>query len=255
MTLTTAQIEEFRNHGVLVIKGLFDDNSINNLSTWLEELKNKQPAYGKEAKYYEKSDITGKNFLARIENIVGEHNPEFSDLILQKQAMNYLGQLLSDTPVLFKDKVNYKLPGCRPDLMHQDQAAGWGKYADFFISMVVAIDENREENAAISFMKTGDYVKSLMSNEWTPLTDKDPANLPQDQYAMIELNPGDVVFFDSFVPHGSAANFSDKQRRNLFLTFNAASAGDHKQSYYEDKWKNYPPNAENEARNADSFLV
>jgi len=255
MTLTTQQINDFHNRGVLVIKGLFDKSSVDKLSIWLEELKKKQPAYGHEAKYYEKSDITGKSFLARVENIVGEYNPELSDLILQKQAMEYLTQLFGDSPVLFKDKVNYKLPGCRPDMMHQDQAAGWGKYADFFITMVVAIDENRKDNAAVSFMKTGNYVKSLMTDEWTPLADKDPANLPQDEYEMIELDPGDVVFFDSFVPHGSAANFSNHQRRNLFLTFNAASAGDHKQEYYEDKWKNYPPNAEEEARSADTFLV
>jgi len=254
MNLSDAQIKEFNDKGVLIVKGLFDEDAISKLSNWVEALKNKQPEYGEEAKYYEKSDITGKNFLARIENIVGDYNPELSELLMAKPAMECLTQLFGDTPVLFKDKVNYKLPGCRPDLMHQDQAAGWGRYADFFITMVIAVDENRKENAAISFMKTGNYVKNLMTEEWMPLED-DPANLPQDEYKMIELDPGDVVFFDSFVPHGSAANFSDKQRRNMFLTFNAASAGDHKQSYYEDKWKNYPPNEENEARDADSFLV
>ncbi|HFE39599.1 MAG TPA: hypothetical protein ENK06_14490, partial [Gammaproteobacteria bacterium] len=115
--------------------------------------------------------------------------------------------------------------------------------------------ENRKDNAAISFMKTGNYSKRLMSDEWAPLEGLDPANLPADEYQMIELDPGDVAFFDSFVPHGSAANFSDRQRRNIFLTFNAAAEGDHKQAYYADKWKNYPPNAEDEARTADTFLV
>jgi len=37
----------------------------------------------------------------------------------------YLTNLFGEPPVLFKEKINYKLPGCRPDKLHQDQAAGW----------------------------------------------------------------------------------------------------------------------------------
>ena len=255
MTLSATQIQEFHDKGVLIVKGLFDKNKIKNLSLWIEELKVKRPLYGKEAKYYEKSNISGQNYLSRIENIVGDYNPELSNLLLSNESLACLSQLFDDKPVLFKDKVNFKLPGCRPDMMHQDQAAGWGRYADFFISMVIAIDENRKENAAISFMHTGNYSKNLVTNEWEPLSDIDPANLPQDDYRMVELDPGDVVFFDSFVPHGSAANFSDRQRRNFYLTFNAASAGDHKKDYYKDKWENYPPNTEHKARDAETFLV
>ena len=255
MTLSQTQIQEFNDKGTLLIKGLFNEDSIKALSLWLEELKTKQPAYGEEAKYYEISNLTGENFLARVENVVGEYNPKMSNLLLQETAIESLTQLFNDKPVLFKDKVNYKLPGCRPDLMHQDQAAGWGRYANFFITMVIAIDENRQDNAAISFMKTGNYSKKLMSDEWVPLEGLDPEDLPQDEYQMVDLNPGDVVFFDSFVPHGSAANSGDRQRRNIFLTFNAASEGDHKKEYYADKWENYPPNSEDEARNADTFLV
>ena len=58
--------------------------------------------------------------------------------------------LLGEEPVLFKEKVNFKLPGTRPDKLHQDQAAGWNAYTDFFVTMAVVIDANRRLAAQIN---------------------------------------------------------------------------------------------------------
>jgi len=32
------------------------------------------------------------------------------------------------------------------------------------------------------------------------------AGLEQEEYTLLEADPGDVIFFDSYVPHGSPAN-------------------------------------------------
>ena len=37
---------------------------------------------------------------------------------------------------------------------------------------------------------------------------------------------GDVLFFESYVPHKSATNLSRNSRRIIFLTFNALAEGD-----------------------------
>jgi ectoine hydroxylase-related dioxygenase (phytanoyl-CoA dioxygenase family) len=49
------------------------------------------------------------------------------------------------------------------------------------------------------------------------------------------LVPGDLLWFDSYVPHHSGTNVTDTSRRALYLTYNAASAGDFRSTYYEDK--------------------
>jgi len=139
--------------------------------------------------------------------------------------------------------------------LHQDQAAGWNKYTDLFITMAIAVDENREDNAALSFMSSGNYEKALMCEEWKPLSENDPPFEPVDEYSLIEADLGDVIFFDSYVPHGSPPNRSERSRRNIFLTFNKASAGDMRAQYYADKWASYAPNEADEARTADSFRV
>ena len=121
--------------------------------------------------------------------------------------------------------------------------------------MCIAIDENRDENAAIRFLNTGQYEKSLMEEEWRPMSDDTDDIWYSAEFDMVEADPGDVIFFDNYIPHGSPPNKSNRGRRNLFLTFNGESSGDQRAKYYADKWKNYPPNDIDSAYTADSFKV
>ncbi len=74
------------------------------------------------------------------------------------------------------------------------------------------------------------YEKSSLE-EWKPLTEDDPPYQPENEYMLLEADPGDVIFFDSYVPHGSPANTG---KRSLAI---------------------YPPNQSNNARTAKSFRV
>ncbi len=181
--------------------------------------------------------------------------PKSPSFLSYPRSLGALPSSLVSPPILFKEKVNYKLRGCRPDKLHQDQAAGWNRYGDFFITMGIVVDENRKENAALSFMKSGNYEKRLMTAEWQPLSKADPPYLPEDEYILLEADPGDIIFFDSYVPHGSPANTSDRSRRNIFLTFNKQSDGDMRAKYYADKWASYPPNDAGLGRSEESYRV
>ncbi len=255
MSLTEEQMKEFKDKGFIVLKGFFDKAAMAKISAWVDELRDKQSAEGEEAKYYEISPISGENILVRIENVIGDHNREASDLLISDKTRENLAQLLDEPPVLFKDKINYKLPGCRPDKLHQDQAAGWNVYGNFYITMGIAVDEHRLDNGALSFMNSGNYEKTLMSEEWKPLSEDDPPYQPEDEYVLLEADPGDVIFFDSYVPHGSPANTGTRGRRIVFLTFNGESEGDKRRQYYRDKWASYAPNQADKARTDKSFRV
>ena len=60
------------------------------------------------------------------------------------------------------------------------------------------------------------------------------------------IEPGDVLLFDSYVPHASKPNFTDAARRILYLTYNRASDGDYRAQYYADKRASFPPEIERE---------
>ena len=259
MGLMDDQVREFQDKGFIVLKGFFDKAVMDKVSTFLDDLRDKPsaetPSQDFEAKYFEESPTTGEKILVRVENMFGDNNPELTRLLISPEATECLTSLFDEPPLLFKDKANYKLPGCRPDKLHQDQAAGWNAYCDFFITLGIVVDSNRKANGAISFLKSGNYDKALMTGEWQPLSEDDPPYSPEDEYMLLEADPGDVIFFDSYVPHGSPSNNNDIRRRNVYITFNRQSDGDMLANYYLDKWRNYAPNKAEDARTDDTFRV
>jgi ectoine hydroxylase-related dioxygenase (phytanoyl-CoA dioxygenase family) len=60
----------------------------------------------------------------------------------------------------------------------------------------------------------------------------------------VPTEPGDVLFFDSYAPHASKPNLTEKARRILYLTYNLAADGDHRARYYAEKRANFPPDIE-----------
>ena len=153
--------------------------------------------------------------------------------------------------MLFKDKINFKLPGGDGFKEHQDVQAGWDDYASLHITAMVAIDETNAENGSVE-MIPGMHKQGLLGKMWAPLTDADTANA---SYQPVHCQPGDAVFFDSYAPHRSLPNRTDKARRVLYITFNAASEGDHRAKYYADKRKNYPPDIERDPNRNYAFKV
>jgi ectoine hydroxylase-related dioxygenase (phytanoyl-CoA dioxygenase family) len=255
MAIEVEQKRQFDEKGYLIVRRFFDAQTMRRVSDWLDELAERGPDVGLDARYWEKSAITGEEVLVRAEHVLGDHNPDITRLLLCPRTIETLTALLGEPPVLFKEKANYKLPGGRADKLHQDQAAGWGRYADFFVTMAIVVDPNRKDNAALSVLCSGNYEKKLMGEEWQPLSLDDPPYRPEEEYLLVEADPGDVLFFDCYLPHGSPPNTSDRQRRNLYLTFNRQSAGDLRKRYYEEKWALYPPNQKGEARSESSYRV
>ncbi len=255
MALEQAELDHFRTYGFTVVRSLYDAAEVRLLSEWLDQLRDSDGTENDIATYFETSPSSGETVLVRAEHLLGEQSPEITALLLQERVMQALREVLRDEPVLFKEKANYKLPGCRSDLLHQDQAAGWGTYADYFVTMLIAVDENRIDNAAVSFRKNSGHELRLLGPEWEVLSEAEPPFQPADDYQVVEAAPGDVVLFDCYVPHGSPANLSPAARRNIYLTFNRKGDGDHRMAYYHDKWENYPPNTRDDARDRSTFKV
>jgi ectoine hydroxylase-related dioxygenase (phytanoyl-CoA dioxygenase family) len=145
--------------------------------------------------------------------------------------------------VLFKDKINFKLPGGGGFEAHQDVQAGWARYGGLHITALVTIDRATIANGCLE-IATDFHRRSLIGNEWEPLAEEQLAGI---RFVPIEAEPGDSVFFDSFVPHRSAANGTGEPRRVLYYTYNKVSEGDHLRQYYADKRASYPPDIEREA--------
>lgn len=161
---------------------------------------------------------------------------------------------LGGTPfVPFKDKLNFKHPGGGAFTPHQDYPA-YSQFAPrYHLTAMITIDPATPDNGCLQFPRN--YLSTLQTaaaaGEWQmdpiqlrtgrpvlPYNDNgdiDPAVVDLLEWEHVPTEPRDLVLFDSYVPHQSFVNISDRSRRAIFLTHNAAIEGEHCDAYYRMK--------------------
>ncbi len=249
--LTGRELEDFGRDGFLVIRGLYGPDEMRLVSAWIDELAARPPKPGAEMPYYEDSVTEpGKRILSRIEKFA-EYHDGFRRFVAADKLAGRVSELLGAPAALFKEKINFKLPGGSGFAPHQDIQPGWDDYADYFISVLVTVDPSTVENGCLE-LAAGQHKRGLIGRKWQPLEGRELEGLDFVPYPM---EPGDVAFFDCFVPHQSRPNRTASRRRNLYLTYNRAASGDHRERYFSDKRRSYPPDHEREPGKEYRFKV
>ena len=64
------------------------------------------------------------------------------------------------------------------------------------------------------------------------------------EWKTVETTPRDLLLFDSYIPHRSGENKTDKARRIFYFTYNEEKFGNLYNKYIENKRKYFPPNIE-----------
>lgn len=234
--------------GYLVVRGFFDANEVADVLAWTETVIAAPEVPGRHMVYYEDSlTEPGRRVVQRIENFCPFH-PGFDALVRSGRLLAWTSALMRSRAVLFKEKINFKMPGADGFKAHQDQQAGWTKYAPVFVTALVTIDPATIENGCLE-MAPGRHRDGLIGEEWSPLAEDGLDLVP------VPTAPGDVIFFDSFAPHASKPNLTDKPRRILYLTYNAHEYGDHRIQYFADKRAAFPPDVERTGTKTYTFRV
>lgn len=216
--------------------GFFSPDEAEQIRAYTEELSALPEVSGAQMVYREQSLLdTGAKVLQRVEDFCGYH--QGFDRLVRGRLLAAVATLIGEPALLFKEKINYKMPGGAGFEPHQDQQAGWTRYAPMFVTALVSIDATTLENGCLE-MPTGPRNAALIGSEWTPLT---PSELKSIEWIPVTTMPGDVLFFDSYVPHTSKPNFTAQQRRVLYVTYNGQSYGDQRANYYADKRAAFPP--------------
>jgi len=248
--LSPEQVDQFLRDGFLVVRGMYSPEETAAISEWTDEVAARPEVPGQYMMYFENSQADGSRILCRIENFVPYHEG-FSKLITARRMQQAVSELFGEEAVLFKDKINFKLPGGDGFKEHQDVQAGWDDYANIHITAMIAIDETNEANGSLE-MIAGMHKRGVLGSMWAPLTDEDTGGA---DYVAVHCQPGDAVFFDSFAPHRSQPNRTNEARRVLYITYNKRSEGDSREQYYTDKRNNYPPDIERDPDRDYSFKV
>lgn len=151
--------------------------------------------------------------------------------------MEPLRDIFNDEPLLFKDKLIFKLPGTQGYTMHQDQA--WWQLCppDDILSVLIAIDGADAANGALELFSGYHHQLLTPKGELRNLDENEIAKIDSARGELMETQPGDVVIFHSLTPHQSGVNASAKPRRSLYLSYSAARNGDLHDVYYEQYTK------------------
>jgi 2-aminoethylphosphonate dioxygenase len=249
--LSPQQIDDFVCDGFVYQPAVFSHAETREIIRWTQEVQDWEEFPGRHMAYYEDSLVKpGDRVLQRIENFVPYHDG-FRSLVAEPRMLGAAEQLLGEPAVLFKDKINFKLPGGDGYRPHQDQQAGWWNYAPLLITALVTIDEQTIENGCLE-MAAGHHKKGMVGREWAPLGEAEMADM---NFVPYPTRPGDVMYFDSFAPHQSQPNRTNLPRRVLYITYNAVNHGDQRVRYYADKRKSFPPDIERQAGTQYKFRV
>ena len=140
-----------------------------------------------------------------------------------------LADLFGEPCVLFKEKINYKFPGGGGFAPHQDATAY--RFVDHHISCMVPLDPATPESGCL-YVAPGFDRGQMPTDERGRIESAHAATL---DWEPVPLQPGGLLFFDSYAPHYSDTNTTTRPRRAAYLTYNAASRGDFRDRYYADK--------------------
>lgn len=189
-----------------------------------------------------------KNAICRFEQIVPEST------LFRKQVVPQLKALLEakiKSPVfLFKDKCNLKSPGAGAFKSHQDFPAYQMFNASIHYTVAIIVDDATIANGTLEFALNYQELNEKSQQISTPKGKQplfevytggaDNGKIVEEveqqlTWELFEAAAGDVILFDSYIPHRSEVNKTNSRRRMLFFTFNLAQEGDYYASYYEMK--------------------
>ncbi len=239
-TLTDEDRSYWRQNHHLVLKSPFSSDQIETLRTWTHDLFELPETPGKWMKYFENSSKTGERLLCRVENFIPYHEG-LRDLLTDGDVMHILGELMGEEAVLFKEKINAKLPGGSGFTAHQDAPAFVSFGQRYHITMMIAVDDSTVENGCLEFSDPVPVYETLRQDAGGSVHPEVEKTMP---WRALEAKAGDIVFFDSYIPHRSHPNTSGRSRRAMYITYNKRSEGSRRDDYFADKRIKFPPEVE-----------
>lgn len=223
--LSAEDIAHFRQHGWVVQRGAMDEAAVGQITSWIDEVELWSTCDGPGLHHFEQTDDGPR--VARSEEIIEGHEP--LGTLIGDTLASAISPLFGEDAVLFKEKINYKYPGGGGFAPHQDATAY--RFVDHHISCMVPLDPATIESGCL-YVADG-YQSGLMAPDDRGRVGDEVASTLEWQAA--EVYPGDLLWFDSYTPHYSETNRTERPRRAMYLTYNAASAGSFRDTYYRDK--------------------
>jgi hypothetical protein len=222
--LTPAEVHRYEAEGYLIVRGVFSTFQMAAVAEEAEHLLRRRDLIATDNLRCRWQDhVETKECLFDAFDPVIDLGRACAQVAQDPRLVSRVAALYGEEACLFKDKLIFKPPGAAGYALHQDYIA-WPSFPRSFLTAVVAVDPADRGNGCTEVFAGGhrDGYLSPADGLYHPI----PEGVVDETRAVpLELEPGDVAFFGSFMPHRSAPNRSGGWRRQLYLSYNAVSDG------------------------------
>ena len=229
----------WKNNGYLKIPRFFSTAQVADLQTWVSEISCWETTLDKWMHHYESTPDGPR--LSRSENFVPYHS-DMKTLVTSGKVLAVVSELMEESAVLYKEKINYKYPGGGGYAAHQDAPAY--EFIDYHITCLISVDAATPESGCLYFA-SGRHQEGFIALDEKGCVAPEIASTMA--WVAVPTAPGDILLFGSYIPHKSPENRSDQPRRIIYLTYNAESQGDWREQYYADKRQAFSEYAEDDS--------
>jgi ectoine hydroxylase-related dioxygenase (phytanoyl-CoA dioxygenase family) len=154
-----------------------------------------------------------------------DYEPRLKAIAHKPQLLAVIEKLLGAEPVMFQDMALIKPPQGREKPWHQDHAYFELAPETRVVGVWIALDPAGIENGCMRVLP-GWHKRGIMRHfqiRDLQLCDSDMEGL-QERRVAVPLEPGGCLIFDSYLPHGTPANFTSSRRRAAQFHYTSASA-------------------------------
>jgi ectoine hydroxylase-related dioxygenase (phytanoyl-CoA dioxygenase family) len=140
--------------------------------------------------------------------------------------------------LLFKDKINYKLPFGNGFAAHLDAPAYDHIGQIEHLTANFSVDEATPENGCIEVVP-GSHKMDVELSHGGAISQ---AWQDSHEWTQVPLHPGDVLLFGSHLAHRSGPNRTNNSRSMIYATYHGKNDGENlREGYYRHRRENFPP--------------
>ncbi|KAF3073691.1 Uncharacterized protein CFAM422_004402 [Trichoderma lentiforme] len=234
--LSAEQVAFFKANGYLIVRDILNDAETAEVQKWAQEVHDWMPTADSQFMPYEEINSRGETVLCRTENYADSHEG-FNGLLRGERLLGILEELSGEPMYLFKEKINYKLAGSGGFAPHID-AVAYNHIKDVkHLTILLAVDKSTLNNGGLEVVDASHNMDIPLNVEDHCIADE---WVDSHEWKPVELEPGQLLIFTSYLAHRSGPNHSNENRKALYATYNRASEGDLHQDYYELRKKEWP---------------
>ena len=216
--LTEEEVENYKQQGYVVPKWKYPAKSIEMMQLLVQELIEANPDH------YQEQLVCPHLPQGATKPMVSERHQDFLNLAMEEGVRKILGQILGPDVLLWGSQLFCKPAAVGMEIPWHQDGAYWPIRPLANISAWIAIDRVSRENACLKVIP-GSHLSGLKPHQIDSRKNLaldrtvNPEHLNKEEAVDIELDPGELVFFDVYLMHGSNANTSGERRAGLVYRY------------------------------------